>query len=89
MLKSQRRLHHNIEGTHGDPILWHGLEGRRGQQAGDWERCIYKATLARGASGWRKGAVTYFPGLTVSSAWQGLTSLFGMGRGGSLALSPP
>ena len=37
----------------------------------------------------RKGAVTYFPTFAVSSAWQGLTSLFGMGRGGSLALWPP
>ena len=36
-----------------------------------------------------EGAVTYFPTFAVSSAWQGLTSLFGMGRGGSLALWPP
>ena len=36
-----------------------------------------------------EGAVTYFPTFAVSSAWQGLTSLFGMGRGGALTLWPP
>ena len=36
-----------------------------------------------------EGAVTYSPAFAVPSAWQGLTSLFGMGRGGTLALSPP
>ena len=36
-----------------------------------------------------KGAVTYSPTFAVPSAWQGLTSLFGMGRGGAPALSPP
>ena len=36
-----------------------------------------------------EGAVTYFPTFAVSSAWWGLTSLFGMGRGGTLTLSPP
>ena len=36
-----------------------------------------------------KGAVTYSPAFAVPSAWRGLTSLFGMGRGGSPALSPP
>ena len=36
-----------------------------------------------------RGAVTYFSTFAVSSAWQGLTSLFGMGRGGALALLPP
>ena len=34
----------------------------------------------------RKGAATYSPGLPVPSAWRGLTSLFGMGRGGTPAL---
>ena len=48
-----------------------------------------KKAPGRGASGLLKGAVTYFPTFAVSSAWQGLTSLFGMGRGGALALSPP
>ena len=33
-----------------------------------------------------KGAATYSPGLPVPSAWRGLTSLFGMGRGGTPAL---
>ncbi len=41
------------------------------------------------AVGAREGAVTYFSTFAVSSAWQGLTSLFGMGRGGALALLPP
>ena len=36
-----------------------------------------------------KGAVSYSPGLPVPSAPRGLTSLFGMGRGGSPAPSPP
>ena len=36
-----------------------------------------------------EGAVTYSPAFAVPSAWQGLTSLFGMERGGTLALSPP
>ena len=36
-----------------------------------------------------KGAVTYSPTFAVPSAWRGLTSLFGMGRGGAPALSPP
>ena len=36
-----------------------------------------------------KGAITYSPAFAVPSAWQGLTSLFGMGRGGALALSSP
>ena len=36
-----------------------------------------------------EGAVTYFPTFAVSSAWSGLTSLFGMGRGGALTLLPP
>ena len=34
-------------------------------------------------------AITYSPTFAVPSAWRGLTSLFGMGRGGSPALSPP
>ena len=33
-----------------------------------------------------KGAATYSPGLPVPSAWRGLTSLFGMGMGGTPAL---
>ena len=36
-----------------------------------------------------KGAVTYSPTFAVPSAWRGLTSLFGMGRGGAPALLPP
>ena len=36
-----------------------------------------------------KVAVTYSPTFAVPSARRGLTSLFGMGRGGSPALSPP
>ena len=36
-----------------------------------------------------KGAVTYSPTFAVPSAWRGLTSLFGMGRGGAPALWPP
>ena len=36
-----------------------------------------------------KVAVTYSPASAVPSARQGLTSLFGMGRGGALALLPP
>ena len=35
------------------------------------------------------GAVTYSPTFAVPSARRGLTSLFGMGRGGSHALSDP
>ncbi len=31
----------------------------------------------------REGAVTYSPTFAVPSAWRGLTSLFGMGRGGT------
>lgn len=36
-----------------------------------------------------EGAVTYSPAFAVPSARRGLTSLFGMGRGGALALWPP
>ena len=36
-----------------------------------------------------KGAATYSPAFAVPSAWRGLTSLFGMGRGGAPALWPP
>ena len=43
-------------------------------------------TLVPGA---RKGAVTYSPAFAVPSARRGLTSLFGMGRGGAPVLSPP
>ncbi len=39
--------------------------------------------------GFRKAAITYSPTLVVPSALQGLTSLFGMGRGGALVLSSP
>ena len=35
------------------------------------------------------GAVTYSPAFAVPSARRGLTSLFGMGRGGTPVLSPP
>ena len=33
-----------------------------------------------------EGAVTYSPAFAVPSAWQGLTSLFGMGRGGEMCI---
>ena len=36
-----------------------------------------------------KVAITYSPAFAVPSALQGLTSLFGMGRGGALVLSSP
>ena len=36
--------------------------------------------------GSRKTAATYSPTCAVPSAWRGLTSLFGMGRGGTPAL---
>ena len=36
-----------------------------------------------------KAAITYSPAFAVPSALQGLTSLFGMGRGGALVLSSP
>ena len=36
-----------------------------------------------------RGAVTYSPTFAVPSALSGLTSLFGMGRGGALTLLPP
>ncbi len=40
-------------------------------------------------SGFVKVAITYSPAFAVPSALQGLTSLFGMGRGGALLLSSP
>ena len=45
-----------------------------------------KAPLGLLQGALRKGAATYSPGLPVPSAWRGLTSLFGMGRGGPPAL---
>ena len=45
-----------------------------------------KAPLGLLQGALRKGAATYSPGLPVPSAWRGLTSLFGMGRGGTPAL---
>ena len=39
--------------------------------------------------GTRKVAVTYSPAFAVPSARRGLTSLFGMGRGGAPVLWPP
>ena len=54
------------------------------------ERCsrmvTKKAPLGLLQGALRKGAATYSPGLPVPSAWRGLTSLFGMGRGGTPAL---
>ena len=47
---------------------------------------IKKAPLGLLQGALRKGAATYSPGLPVPSAWRGLTSLFGMGRGGTPAL---
>ena len=45
-----------------------------------------KAPLGLLQGALRKGAATYSPVLPVPSAWRGLTSLFGMGRGGTPAL---
>ena len=50
---------------------------------------ITRAGLAWSPARVVEGAVTYFPTFAVSSAWSGLTSLFGMGRGGALTLWPP
>ena len=50
---------------------------------------IQKKAPARSRVGASEGAVTYFSTFAVSSAWRGLTSLFGMGRGGAPALWPP
>ena len=52
--------------------------------------CIQRAPgFLSEVRGSEQGAVTYSPTFAVPSAWQGLTSLFGMGRGGALALLPP
>ncbi len=48
-----------------------------------------KAPRRRVPSGGRKVAVTYSPAFAVPSARRGLTSLFGMGRGGAPVLWPP
>ncbi len=50
---------------------------------------LYKKSPGGVAFGASEGAVTYFSTFAVSSAWRGLTSLFGMGRGGAPALWPP
>ena len=39
--------------------------------------------------GFQISAATYSPTNVVPSALTGLTSLFGMGRGGALSLKPP
>ena len=49
----------------------------------------YKKSLERFLLRGSKGAVTYSPDFSVPSARRGLTSLFGMGRGGTLVLWPP
>ena len=51
--------------------------------------CTGKKKRLQGMLAASKGAVTYSPTFAVPSAWRGLTSLFGMGRGGAPALSPP
>ena len=48
-----------------------------------------KSPGKRGLLGAWKGAVTYSPAFAVPSARRGLTSLFGMGRGGTPVLLPP
>ena len=51
---------------------------------------IYKKKAGTLSSlGFTKAAITYSPAFAVPSALQGLTSLFGMGRGGALVLSSP
>ena len=51
---------------------------------------VKQTAPARSSSnGGLKTAATYSPTCAVPSAWRGLTSLFGMGRGGSPALLPP
>ena len=69
------------------PATTHKRRGRAGKAAAGLNdgSPVPEGTGLRGC----KGAVTYFPTFAVSSAWRGLTSLFGMGRGGTLALSPP
>ena len=54
------------------------------RDTGDADKKKAPLGLLQGAL--RKGAATYSPGLPVPSAWRGLTSLFGMGRGGTPAL---
>ena len=49
----------------------------------------HKKSLERFLLRGSKGAVTYSPDFSVPSARRGLTSLFGMGRGGTLVLWPP
>ena len=53
-----------------------------------WAR-TKKAPAETSVGARRKGAVTYSPTFAVPSARRGLTSLFGMGRGGTPELSPP
>ena len=48
-------------------------------------RCMKKKRRGR-VSPALEGAATYSPACAVPSAWSGLTSLFGMGRGGALML---
>ena len=57
------------------PRCWAGM--KKGCRAGWFRR------------GTRKVAVTYSPAFAVPSARRGLTSLFGMGRGGAPVLWPP
>ena len=52
-------------------------------------RFRHKKSLERFLLRGSKGAVTYSPDFSVPSARRGLTSLFGMGRGGTLVLWPP
>ena len=57
--------------------------------ARSWRTGRGKKKRLQGMLAASKGAVTYSPTFAVPSAWRGLTSLFGMGRGGAPALSPP
>ena len=61
--------------------------GRTGSRAGAGMKKGCRAGWFR--RGTRKVAVTYSPAFAVPSARRGLTSLFGMGRGGAPVLWPP
>ena len=79
----------------GQRILLHIAGGGGGCRRGDAEargggRTGIKKKVPAEVSPWGpRGAATYSPAFAVPSARRGLTSLFGMGRGGTLALWPP
>ena len=66
------------------PLKKTSFDGCLHRDTGDADKKKAPLGLLQGAL--RKGAATYSPGLPVPSAWRGLTSLFGMGRGGTPAL---